>query len=364
MRFPSPASPAGRSSSAIRGNESSISAAGRGGGAPSSSVVPRTQRRRDRARKCARATLLLLVMVAPPLVLDSYWLFIATQFLAFGIATLGLHILFGRAGQLSLAHGAFMGVGAYTTLLVANRGYSPLLQLLVVAVVSLVIGALVALPTLRLSGLRLALVTLAFGELFLWALTNTTETTGGTQGTAVPTMLIAGLNTSEPVDAYVFALVPAIAATLLAAHLPRTQVGRRMAAVRDSELAAKSAGIPVARTKTTAFLISSLLAGVAGWTFASVTGFIAPTDFHLFSSVYLLAVVVMGGARSVVGAWLGALYLVGAPQLFTLANQPNLYPLVGGALLTGIALLAPAGMVGLTVTARSRARAALVRTTK
>jgi branched-chain amino acid transport system permease protein len=298
-------------------------------------------------RKLTRLTVFAVIAAVPPLLFDSYWVFLAAQVVAFAIATLGLDILYGRTGQLSLAHASFMGVGAYTTYAVSSYGYGPAVQLAAVVVVAVVAALVVAVPTLRLSGLRLALVTLAFGELLAWVIRNTTDLTGGTQGASVDPIVIGLLDSSEPVDAYLIALVPAVIATVLAAHLGRTQLGRRMLAVRDTELAAESVGVAVARTKITAFLLSAVYAGVAGWLYAAITGFIAPPDFDLFASVYLFVAVVIGGAGSVLGAWLGAAYIVLVPELFTLAGQPNLYPIVGGALLAIVALVVPDGIVGL-----------------
>lgn len=300
-----------------------------------------------RRARLSRLVAVLVVAVIPALVFNGFWLFLAAQVAVFAIATMGLDILYGRTGQLSLAHASFMGVGAYTGYAVASHGLGVGIQLLAVLGASLISGAVVAFPTLRLSGLRLALVTLAFGELFAWLLTNTTSLTGGTQGVPVDPMPIAGTDTSVPIIGYLVALVPALLATLITLNIGRTQLGRRMLVVRDSETAARSVGINVSRTKVVSFLIAALFAGVAGWLYGAVNGFIAPPDFNLFASVYLFVAVMVGGAGSVLGAWLGAAYVVLLPQLFTLAGFPNLYALVGGALLTVVALIVPDGIVGL-----------------
>ncbi|WP_089155477.1 branched-chain amino acid ABC transporter permease [Micromonospora sp. NBS 11-29] len=314
------------------------------------------ERKQGPRRLLTRVAVFAVIAAVPPLLFDDYWVFMSAQVLAFAIATLGLDVLYGRTGQMSLAHASFMGVGAYTTYLVSSLGYGLAVQLAAVAVVSLIAALVVAVPTLRLSGLRLALVTLAFGELLAWVVRNTTDLTGGTQGASVDPLIIGQLDSSEPLHAYLIALVPAAIATALAAHLGRTQLGRRMLAVRDTELAAESVGVAVSRTKITAFLISAVYAGVAGWLYAAITGFISPPDFDLFASVYLFVAVVIGGAGTVVGAWLGAAYVVLVPELFTLAGQPNLYPIVGGALLAIVALLVPDGIVGLGRGAWRRAR--------
>lgn len=301
----------------------------------------------NRRAGLTRMIAVLVVAAIPALIFNGFWLFLAAQVAVFAIATLGLDILYGRTGQLSLAHASFMGVGAYTGYVLASHGFGVGIQLLAVLGASLISGAVVAFPTLRLSGLRLSLVTLAFGELFAWLLTNTTSVTGGTQGVPVSPMPIVGTDTSVPIIGYLVALVPALIATLITINIGRTQLGRRMLIVRDSETAARSVGIKVSRTKVISFLIAALFAGIAGWLYGAVNGFIAPPDFNLFASVYLFVAVMVGGAGSVLGAWLGAAYVVLVPQLFTLAGFPNLYALVGGALLTVVALIVPDGIVGL-----------------
>lgn len=308
----------------------------------------------------ARARLLLLTavlaafLVAIPLVLSQYWVFLCAQVLVYGVATQGLNILYGRTGQLSLAHATFLGGGAYTTYVVITHGYSPSVALAAVWAVSLVAGLVVAVPTLRLSGLRLALVTLAFGELFQWVIVHTTDTTGGTQGTPVDSIVAGSIDTAEPVWAYVLALCFAVPATVLALQLARTQLGRGMLAVRESELAAASVGVAIAKTKIIAFVAAALFAGTAGWLYAFTSGFLAPTDFDLFASVYLLVAVVLGGSGSVLGSWLGAAYIVLVPQLFTQLGYPALYSLVGGAVLIVVALLVPNGLAGLLARAGQR----------
>lgn len=301
---------------------------------------------RSRLRLAVTVVGLAVVLLAIPLVLSSYWVFLCAQVLVYGVATQGLNILYGRTGQLSLAHATFLGGGAYTTYVTITHGYSPFVALIVVWVVSLVAGLVVAVPTLRLSGLRLALVTLSFGELFQWVIVHTTKVTGGTQGTPVDSIVAGSIDTAQPVWAYALALIFAVPATVLAIQLGRTQLGRGMLAVRDSELAAASAGVAIARTKVIAFVTAALFAGTAGWLFAFTSGFLAPTVFDLFASVYFLVAVILGGAGSVLGSWLGAAYIVLIPQFFSQLGHPNLYSLVGGAILVVVALLVPHGMAG------------------
>lgn len=323
---------------------------------PSQTLTPAAPVPAARRTGLVRVLAVGLVAAIPALIFNGFWLFLSAQVAVFAIATLGLDILYGRTGQLSLAHASFMGVGAYTGYVLASRGFGVGIQLLGVLGMALVSGALVAFPTLRLSGLRLSLVTLAFGELFAWLLTNTPSLTGGTQGVPVSPMSVAATDTSVPIIGYLVTLLPALIATLITLNLGRTQLGRRMLIVRDSETAARSVGVGVSRTKVISFLIAAVFAGVAGWLYGAINGFIAPPDFNLFASVYLFIAVMVGGAGSVLGAWLGAGYVVLVPQLFTLAGFPNLYALVGGALLAAVALVVPDGIVGQLSRARGLAR--------
>ena len=303
--------------------------------------------------RVAGLLLLFAVVVLIPVVLDGYWVFTLTEVMIFAIATLGLDLVFGRAGQLSLAQASFFGLGAYATALTAGR--IPLvLQFILVFALALVAGAAVAIPTLRVSGLRLALVTLLFGELFIWAVDHLGTLTGGTQGLIVPPLSIGPFDSTDPVQGYVAVLVFAVAATLITIQISRTQFGRNMLAVRDSENAARSVGIGLVKTKVAAFVLSAVFAGVAGWLYAYIVGFVAPPTFDLFPSVYFLVAVILGGAGRTAGAWLGAAYIVLVPQAFSILGQPNLFPILGGAVLIVVALLLPGGLMeGATRLART-----------
>jgi branched-chain amino acid transport system permease protein len=286
----------------------------------------------------------LALAIALPFVLDSYWVFTLTVLMIYAIATLGLDVVFGRAGLLSLAQASFFGLGAYVTALTATQ-LAVGVQFALVLVVAAIAGAVVAIPTLRLSGLRLALVTLLFGELFIWAVDHMGNLTGGTQGLVVNPLTVGDFNSLDPISAYMFVLAFAVVATLIVVQISQTQFGRRLLAVRDSELAARSVGVGLVRTKVAAFVLSAVFAGVAGWLYAYVVGFIAPPTFDLFPSVYFLIAVILGGAGRVAGPWLGAAYIVLVPQAFSIIGQSNLFPILGGGVLIVVALLLPGGLM-------------------
>ena len=288
---------------------------------------------------------LLAAYAALPLLLGEYAIYTAAQVMIYAVATLGLDIVYGRAGQLSLAHASFFGLGAYAAALAGPLALPLWAQPELVVLLAVVAGAVVAVPTLRLSGLRLSLVTLLFGELFGWAIDHSGGLTGGSEGITVNSLTLGGFDSQNALDAYLLAGALAAGATLLAVQLGRSQYGRRMLAVRDSELASVSVGVPVVRTKIVAFIMSAVFAAVAGWVYAYVAGFVSPTTFDLFGSVNFLVAVILGGAGRVLGAWLGAAYIVLVPEAFTGLGYPNLFPILGGAVLIAVVLLLPGGLV-------------------
>lgn len=292
----------------------------------------------------AKVIVLVVLAIILPLVLNDYYLYLATQVAIYAIATLGLDIVFGRTGQLSLSHATFFGLGAYSAALMTNWSWPIWEQAPVIVILAVVAGAVVAVPTLRLSGLRLSLVTLLFGELFIWAINHSGDMTGGSQGMAVPPLEFGSFSSVIPLHAYILAIVVSGLATLLTIQISMAQIGRRMLAVRDSELAATSVGINIVKTKITAFIMSAVFACVAGSLYAYIAGFVSPTTFDLFGSVNFLVAVILGGAGRTIGAWLGAAYIVLVPEAFTALGYTNLFPLLGGVVLIVVTLLLPGGL--------------------
>ena len=286
----------------------------------------------------------LLLAAVLPFVLSDYNLYLATQVAIYAVSTLGLDIVFGRTGQLSLSHATFFGLGAYGAALMTASAWPFWTQVPTVIVVAIVAGAVVAIPTLRLSGLRLSLVTLLFGELFIWAVDHAGSATGGSQGMAVAPLVVGAFDSTLPTHAYMLCVLVAAGMTLLSLQIARAQIGRRMLAVRDSELAATSVGIRIVQTKIQAFVLAAVYAGIAGWLYAEVAGFVSPQTFNLFGSVNFLVAVILGGAGRVFGSWLGAIYIVLMPEVFTALGYTNLFPLLGGAVLIVVTLLLPGGL--------------------
>jgi len=291
--------------------------------------------------------LVVILASAAPVLLNRYWLFLVTTLLAYVIALIGLKVLLGDAGQFSLGQAAFIGIGAYSAAVITERYSLALpLEILAVMVICGVIAAIIAIPALRVSGLRFALVTLAFGELLQWFLRENKNVTGGEQGLYTPPMLLGPIDGKSQLTLYVVALVLALIFSVLAWHIPSTKVGRAMAAIRESPLAAESVGVSAWRTKLFAFVFAAIAAGISGVLIAHVSGSISPTSFGLFSSIYLVVAIILGGARFVFGAWIGAIYLVLVPALFTTIGLDSVYVVLSGAVLLVVIMVFPTGIAG------------------
>jgi len=186
---------------------------------------------------------------------------------------------------------------------------------------------------------------LLFGELFVWAVDVNIGLTGGSEGMSVAPLQIGGFSTVSVTDSYILAAVVAVVATLVAAEATRGQWGRRLLTIRDTELAAASIGIEVRRTKVAAFMLGAVFCGIAGLLFGYTQGTVAPSTFDTFPSVYLLVAVLLGGAGSLTGSWLGAAYVALVPDAFSALGVPNLYSVLGGGVLVAFTLLMPGGLV-------------------
>jgi branched-chain amino acid transport system permease protein len=302
-----------------------------------------------RRRKTTITVALFVILVALlPFVLDPYWLYLASSWMAYTIAVMGARVLFGITGIFSLAQATFVGIGAYTAAVGATvLGLAGLYEIVLVIGVSVGASLLVGIPALRVSGLRLALVTLAVGELFQWWIREQRAVTGGLQGLPVASFYIPGLDMDSPYFLYGLCAVSVGLATVVLARIPHTQLGRNMAAVRESQFAARSVGISLSRTKLAAFVIAGVCAGVSGFLVAHLVGSVTPATFGLFPSVYILVGVILGGSGSTLGAWIGAAYVSLVPPLFSAVGQDRLYVLLSGALLVALIYLLPGGAVQL-----------------
>jgi branched-chain amino acid transport system permease protein len=285
--------------------------------------------------KWAGLALLVLGAALVPFFFGPYRVSQFTLALVYAVAVLGLNLLVGYSGQISLGHGAFFALGAYTCAILLDRtGLHYLLTIPAAALVCFAAGLALGLPALRLRGLYLALVTLAIAIATPVLLRRFDGLTGGSQGLAVeqPTAPSwSGL--ADDQFLYFLALVVAAPLFWFAAGLVRRDVGRALIAIRDDETSAKTMGVNLATYKTRAFGLSSAFAGVAGTLFVFNNGFVAPESFTLVVSFSFLAAVVVGGLATVAGALFGALFIVFVPVWSSDVNDALSGVIYGAALI-------------------------------
>ena len=267
--------------------------------------------------------LLVLAFGVVPFVADSYLLeAILTPFLILSLAGLGLNILTGYAGQLSLGTAAFMAVGAYAAYNLTLRvdGMPIPVAIVLAGLVTAAVGLTFGLPSLRLRGFYLAVSTLAAQFFVQWVLTRFGWLSNDSPSGVIdaPPLRVLGVSFDNPVGRYLFTLAIVALSTWLLARLVRSETGHDFIAVKDNELAARILGVPVLRTKLLAFAVSSFVVGVAGalWAFAFLRT-VEPAGFNLDRSFQILFIIIIGGLASVRGAFLGAALIVTTPILLS-----------------------------------------------
>ena len=269
--------------------------------------------------------------------IDPYMLQI---FVNVGIAivlALGLNVITGLTGQLSLGHAAFMSIGAFTSAMVTIKTGLPFVaNLAVTGVVTAIVAALIGFPILRLTGDYLAICTLGFAEIVKVFFLNF-EPTNKALGLTVPPA-----KTGIPMPIYVWFV--AILAIILVTFVQNSRFGRALKAIREDEIAADAMGINTARYKIQAFALGSFLAGIGGGLYAHFLSYINPSDFGFLKSVDILAMVVLGGLGSVPGAVIGSSILASAPEFLRFMSQYRM--LVYGALLVFLMVFRPNGLLG------------------
>jgi ABC-type branched-subunit amino acid transport system ATPase component/ABC-type branched-subunit amino acid transport system permease subunit len=283
-------------------------------------------------------------LVALAFVLPGYQLYVLSLAGVWAIAALGLNILTGYAGLISLGHAGFMAIGAYTSALATLKvGVPPWIALWMGGIVSGVVGVLVGMPALRLHGPYLAIATLGFGAAVQQILLNWDEVTGGYRGLIPPRLVWEGLPVGADAQLYLWTVGGVGLAWGIAALLVSKRPGRAFCAVRDSELAAAACGIDIARSKAEAFAVSAAYAGVAGALYAHLIGFISPYDFGLQISIFLVSAIVIGGLASLPGSILGAVFLT---VLFHyMSHLADIRSILYGAALIATVIFLPGGLV-------------------
>ena len=266
----------------------------------------------------AAAALALLALA--PLVLGAFGLNLLITIFVLSIGVLGLNLLSGVAGQISLGHAGFLLIGAYAQAILTTDYHLPgLLALLLAGVVAALASLVVGVPSLRLKGLYLAITTLAFTFIVRHVVLFAEGLTRGSNGMPVEALSVAGFSFKGDQRFYYAALVMLVLAVLATLNLMRTRIGRAWLAVRDHDIAARAMGIDLMRTKLLAFMVSAFYTGVAGALVAAQTRFINVDTFSVLVSIEALAMVIVGGMGRVHGAILGTALIVLLPETLNLA---------------------------------------------
>jgi len=299
-----------------------------------------------------------------PLRFGTYRTFQVSEIAMWAIVALGLNILTGYNGQISLGHSAFVAVGGYTAaILMVDYGWPFWSTIIMGGVIAGSLGFLIGVPALRLTGPYLAIATLGLALATPQILKKYDGLTHGTQGINVrpevpepPAFIVDwfGIHLSKDEWIYFLALFIALVMLVLAINIVRSRIGRAFVAIRDSEIAAQAMGISVPRYKTMAFAISAFYAGIAGGTYAQVVGYVSPESFNFLLSINFLTTIVIGGLASILGSILGATGLILVPELSDLvsvipgASLPAelSWAFYGGALIL-VMIFAPYGLAGL-----------------
>ena len=289
---------------------------------------------------------LAALLLATPLVVDNpYNLGILNLIGLYVIAVLGLNLFIGYAGQISLGHAAFFGLGAYGSAILTATYHLPpwpamLLTAAAVALVALIIGV----PTLRLSGHYLAMATLGFNYVIHSILVQWDAVTGGPSGlSGVPPLALFGLSFNSDVKFHYLVWTFAIVALTLCLNLVRSGVGRGLAALAEDEVAASALGVDVARAKVGVFVLSAVFASVAGSLYAHYFGYVNPDAFSIFKSLDLVIMVVVGGMGSIWGTLFGVGFITVLPHAVDFLETYS--DIVHGVILVVILIFLPQGFV-------------------
>lgn len=269
----------------------------------------------------------LVLLLGAPLVFKAYGLALLIQIGYFGIAALGLNLVTGFTGQISLGHAAFFGFGAFCSAWLNNRfGVPVLLAIPLAGLATALVGLVFGAPAARIRGLYLAIATLAAQYILEDFFNRATWFTGGASGAHAESPSLFGFDITGDTRYFYLVLVALVLMTAFAANLMRTRDGRAMVAVRDHYLAAEIMGIHLTRYRVLAFALASFYAGVAGALMGHYIGFVSTESINILLSVQMLGMIIIGGMGSIMGSLLGAAFMVLMPE-----GVEALFHLIGSA---------------------------------
>jgi len=276
--------------------------------------------------------------------LNPYLLFLLTRAVIFVMLIIGLNVLMGYSGQLSFAHAALFGVGAYVTGLLQVHLGMPFAVAICAATIAVTgFGTLLVLPALRLSGIHLAIATMAIAQAVHWVLTNWTSVTFGAGGFHSPSIQLLGLGKTETI--FLVALLSTTLCYLFVRQLVQTSFGRCFLAVRDNSIAAAANGVNITQVKTIAFALSAAVAGLAGGLYSALLGFVAPESFNLEQMILMKIMTVVGGMGTMLGSVIGPTLVIVLQE--QLRQSQAWLEIIFGAMLIMFVLFMPKGVAPL-----------------
>jgi branched-chain amino acid transport system permease protein len=311
--------------------------------------------------------MLIASLIILPFLIPNYYIYMANYMAINVIVTIGLNILVGYTGQISLGHAGFFGIGAYVTVLSMTNLHIPFpLALVLAAMVAAFFGFILGLPALRLEGPYLAIATLGFG-MAITQVIGRWQIFGGRMGLESPTLNLFSYKIESDRQLYFLIIPVAFLLVLAARNLMKTRVGRAFIAIRDSDIAAETMGVNLVFYKTLAFAISAFYAGIAGGLFAFLIGFINPSTFNFILSIYFLAFVIVGGLGSIFGSimggivmtwlmlvldkvqelpYLGTVLLSFSERWMSVTGLPNIASIIFGLIIVLLVVFEPLGLYG------------------
>lgn len=298
---------------------------------------------------------LISLCLLMPLILNDYFISQLSFICMYSIASVGLMLLTGYTGQVSMGHAAFFGIGAYSSAILTNNGLPFIIALPCAGLIAGLVGIIIGLPALRLAGLYLAIATMGFGFIIEEIMVRWEKLTNGNMGMMVDPPSIGGYWFDTETRFYYLTLFLLILTILAARNILRSSTGRAMIAIRDSEVAAQAMGISLAKFKTMAFAISAFFTGIAGSLYAHKLTFINPESFTIILSIEFLAMIIIGGLGSIHGAIFGTIFVIFLPQVIVMtkgylpkyiADQTGLEAALYGLMIILFILFEPMGIYG------------------
>jgi branched-chain amino acid transport system permease protein len=280
---------------------------------------------------------LVLLFGIVPFISNAYMLYVINIIGIYAIAAIGLNLLIGYTGQISLGHGAFFGVGAYSAAILATKAGSPFLIAVPVAgLVTALIGMIFGIPSIRLKHLYLTIATLAGQFILEYVFVQWEGLTGGAEGISMPAATIFGIGLGSDRGFFFVIFICLTLMTWMAGNLMRTRFGRAFIAIRDNDRAAEGMGIPIFLYKLLSFAISSFYAGIAGGLYAYYMISITPEPFSLWLSIEYIAIIIIGGLGSIPGSLFGSVFIITLNEI--LSHATELLMNIGASIGVGITI--------------------------